>query len=66
MTLTLKPKPDFNWRRVTWGRPDSPPTAICSYCADALPEVPFILMQPTGLTARFCDACAGKWWNLKG
>jgi hypothetical protein len=50
----------FDWRKVTWGRPDSRPSVLCSYCSAVIPEdsVPLILWTPEGYAARFCDACA--------
>lgn len=61
----LKPRDGFDWDRVTWGRPDSVPTAICSYCSGGLPAVPLILMRDDGHAARFCDRCARKWWGMR-
>lgn len=56
---TLAPKPGFDWSRLTWGRPDSPPSALCSYCSAVIPEnsVPLIMTDDSGYTVRFCDAC---------
>jgi hypothetical protein len=59
--MRLKFKDDFDWRRVTWGRPDSVPTAICSYCHGALPEVPLMLWNEQGACIQFCDACVEQW-----
>jgi len=56
--MTLRFRESFDWSRVTWGRPDSVPTAICSYCHGALPEVPVILWNAEGWTIRLCDGCA--------
>lgn len=59
--MQLKFKPDFDWRRVTWGRPDSVPTAICSYCHGGLPEAPLMLWREDGSAAAFCDNCVDQW-----
>jgi len=63
---TFAPKPDFDWSRLTWGRPDSPPTVLCSYCSASLTEeeVPLILTNKDGWTVRFCDACVNRWWGF--
>jgi hypothetical protein len=54
--LSVEP---FNWNRLTWGRPDSVPSALCSYCSAAIPEdsVPLILWNDEGWTVRFCEKC---------
>jgi hypothetical protein len=41
----LEPKAGFNWAKVTWGRPDSVPTVLCSYCSAVVPDddIPLIL-----------------------
>jgi hypothetical protein len=65
---TLSPKPGFDWSRVTWGRPDSVPSVLCSYCSAVIPEesVPLITWdRESGLTARFCDACMETWWGFE-
>jgi hypothetical protein len=63
--MTLEPKPDFDWSKLTWGRPDSPPSALCSYCSAALPEDsgPLILWNKDGGAVRFCEKCMVKWWG---
>jgi len=63
----LKPLPGFVWSRVTWGRPDSPPSAVCSYCSAAIPteSVPLIMWKPDGHSARFCRACQKTWWGIE-
>jgi hypothetical protein len=53
----------FDWSRITWGRPDSPPTVLCSYCSAALEEgddapVPLMLFTSKGFAARFCPKCS--------
>jgi len=63
----LKPNEGFLWNRVTWGRPDSPATSVCSYCAAVLPDEssPLIISTQNGYAARFCSACQRDWWNLE-
>ena len=51
----------FNWRRVTWSRPDSPPPALCSYCSGPLPEVPLMLWREDGAALSLCDPCVTAW-----
>ena len=67
MTYELKPKAGFDWRKVTWGRPDSPPSALCSYCSAVIPErsVPLIMWKPDGHAAQFCLACQRRWWGVE-
>jgi hypothetical protein len=52
---------------VNWGRPDSPPSALCSYCSAVIPEdsVPLIMWQADGHAAQFCDECQAKWWGMR-
>lgn len=52
--------PQEFWSRVAWGRPDSPPRSLCSFCAAKLPEVPLMMWKPDGSGAAFCDPCAEK------
>lgn len=59
--MNLAFKRGFNPDRLTWGRPDSVATAICSYCAGGLGQVPLILSTPQGFTIRLCDECTKKW-----
>jgi hypothetical protein len=63
----LKPKEGFDWSRITWGRPDSPPSVLCSYCSASIGEddVPLIMSSREGWTARFCDACQKRWWGFQ-
>jgi hypothetical protein len=53
----------FDWSRVTWGRPDSRPTVLCSYCSASLNEnddagPPLMLFTSKGYAARFCPKCS--------
>ena len=59
--MKLKFKDGFDWRRLTWGHPDSVPTEICSYCHGALPEVPLMLWNEQGACIQFCDGCVEQW-----
>jgi hypothetical protein len=65
MTLMLKPRDGFDWKHVTWGKPDSQPTAICSYCSGGLPPVPLMLFTHDGHCAQFCDKCVKTWWTVE-
>jgi hypothetical protein len=62
---TLKPAPGFDWNHVAWGRPESPPSALCSYCSAGIDEddVPLIMFRADGHAAQFCDACIEKWFG---
>lgn len=60
MTAQLKFRASFDWRRVAWGRPDSPQRALCSYCAGALPECPLMLWREDGSAMQLCDDCVEK------
>ena len=64
---TLEPKAGFDWGKVTWGRPDSPATVLCSYCSAVVPEddVPLILWTDKGYSARFCKLCRKTWWGFQ-
>lgn len=63
MSVELKPKEGFDWGKVTWGRPDSPRSALCSYCSAALKddEVPLIVWTEKHFAAQFCEKCQAKW-----
>ena len=64
---TLKAKAGFEWKKLTWGRPDSVPSVLCSYCSASIGEddVPLILSNSKGWTVRFCDACMQKWFGFE-
>jgi hypothetical protein len=64
--MIIQPKPGFDWNHVAWGKPDSPRSALCSYCSDGIPDasVPLIMCRPDGHVAQFCDACMCKWWGF--
>lgn len=62
MSLEIKPTSGFDWAKVTWGRPDSVVSALCSYCSAAIAEddVPLRVWTPKGFAAQFCTACLEK------
>jgi hypothetical protein len=62
----LAPKRPIDWSTLTWGRPDSPPSVLCSYCSASIPEesVPLILSNDEGWTVRFCDKCMEEIWGF--
>jgi hypothetical protein len=64
----LQPRKGFDWNHVSWGRPDSPMSALCSYCSAAIgkDEVPLIMWKGDGHAAQFCDDCMRKWWGMSG
>jgi hypothetical protein len=63
----IKPRPGFDWRRVTWGRPDSVRSALCSYCSAAIGEgeVPLIMWNQESYAAQFCEACMVRWFGFE-
>lgn len=62
----LAPKTGFDWNHVSWGRPDSPRSALCSYCSAGIGDdsVPLILWSESGHAAQFCDACMVRWFGF--
>jgi hypothetical protein len=66
-TDKLAPKPGFDWRKVTWGRPDSVVSALCSYCSAVIgdDEMPLRVWTPSGHAAQFCETCQAKWFGLE-
>jgi hypothetical protein len=65
--VQLKPRPDFDWNKLTWGRPDSPPSVLCSHCSAVIPTdaVPLMLWNDAGWAVRFCEKCMEKWWGFQ-
>lgn len=63
----IKPREGFDWRKINWGRPDSPPSALCSYCSAVIPEadVPLIMWNQGSYSARFCEACMVRWFGFE-
>jgi hypothetical protein len=66
--LTFDPARGFNWRKVTWGRPDAPRSVLCSYCSAVIPDdgIPLIMWTSEGYAAQFCDECQSKWFRMRG
>jgi hypothetical protein len=65
--MKLEPKAGFDWDRVTWGRPDSPVSALCSYCSASIDEddVPLRMWAyKAGHAAQFCRQCQRRWWGM--
>jgi hypothetical protein len=64
---TIRAIAGFDWKKLTWGRPDSPPSVLCSYCSAVIPEdsVPLIMSNSEGWTVRFCDKCAEFAFKLR-
>lgn len=61
MTARLQFRDGFDWRKVTWSRPDSATPAICSCCSGALPEVPLMLFREDSSAVSLCDTCIERW-----
>jgi hypothetical protein len=55
-------KTDFNYRKLTWSRPDSSIAPFCSVCFKHIPDddVPLMIWDDKGACVQFCDECAGK------
>lgn len=66
MAHTIQTKAGFDWGKVTWGRPDSPPSVLCSYCSAAIGEddVPLMTWTAEGFAAQFCEACMVTWFGF--
>ena len=64
---SLQPKPGFDWDHISWGKPDSVRSALCSYCSAGIGEndVPLMLFRDDGHVAQFCDDCQLKWWGMR-
>jgi hypothetical protein len=60
----LKFRDGFDWSRLAWGRPDSPPRDLCSYCHGALPEVPLMMWAKDGAAIQLCDSCVEQWVTM--
>ncbi len=65
--MNLEPKPGFDWDRLTWGRPDSVPSVLCSYCSASISDddMPLRLWRADGSAVQFCDDCQRRWWGLE-
>jgi len=64
--MQLQPKDGFDWNKVTWGRPDSVRSCLCSYCSAVIPEgaMPLIMWTNDSHAAQFCLACQKAWWGV--
>lgn len=69
----IKPKPGFDWTRVTWGGPYDRVTETCSYCGKTFPDddadeendyIPLRLWNDEGYACAFCDDCQRTWWGI--
>lgn len=75
IAAVIAPKEGFDWRHVVWGRPDSPPSVLCSYCSALLPDacgersvaddVPLMLFSEEGYGAQFCQRCQWRWFGMR-
>lgn len=63
---SFKPRDGFDWQHLTWGRPDSPVSALCSYCSAGIGEgdVPLRMWREDGSAVQFCRACMVRWWGF--
>ena len=59
-----RPSLDLDWMAISWGGPDEPVAEACSMCDEPFKEddVPLMIWNSNGWAARFCDACASRWW----
>jgi hypothetical protein len=65
--VRLAPKAGFDWAKLAWGRPDSPPSVLCSYCSTSLGErdIPMRMWNPEGYTVALCGKCATEWFGFQ-
>lgn len=67
--MILKPREGFDWNKLTWGRPDSVVSPLCSYCSAVIQDdpdyVPLILWDSRGYPVRFCEKCMERWWGFE-
>ena len=63
----IKPKPGFEWSRVTWSAPEGRIPPLCSYCFAPIAEgdVPLMLWKQNGAMAQFCERCGERWFGLE-
>ena len=64
MADTIQPRKGFDWSLVAWGKPNSRPRELCSYCHAKIDDddVPLMLWKPDGSMAQFCERCIERWW----
>jgi hypothetical protein len=55
-------KTDFDYRKLTWSRPDSSIAPFCSVCCKHIPDddVPLMIWDDKGSCVQFCDECTGQ------
>jgi hypothetical protein len=65
--MKITARKGFDWQRVTWGRPDSVPTVLCSYCSAVIPEdfVPLIFWNRESYSCRFCEKCMTTYFGFE-
>lgn len=63
--MQLRVRRWFDWKRVAWGKPDSPMRDLCALCHGALPDVPLIVWRADGSAASFCDDCVADMFESK-
>jgi hypothetical protein len=60
---TIRFASEFDPHRIAWGKPNSPRSALCSYCFDTVSDgaIPMILCKPDGHVAQFCERCINRY-----
>jgi hypothetical protein len=55
-------KPDFDYRKITWSRPDSRIVPFCSVCFKHIPadDTPLMMWDDKGACIQLCYYCVGK------
>jgi hypothetical protein len=54
----------FPWWRLIWWRDHD--AELCSLCAARVPECPLTMFdEQEGMAAKFCDACAERWFGMR-
>jgi hypothetical protein len=59
--MRLKFRPGFDAGKLAWGKSDSPPRSLCSYCHGPLSDVPLMLWLDDGSAIQLCDTCVETW-----
>jgi hypothetical protein len=66
---TLRLKPSFDPKRLTWSRPDSRIAPFCSICSAHMPEdeddpIPVMMWDDKGACVHFCQKCVEEYFEV--
>jgi hypothetical protein len=59
-SMKLRFKAGFD-RFCAWGLPESQPRELCAICAGPLLDIPLIIWDARGASARLCKSCMEEW-----